>query len=102
MFAIPSGIPEGAKVVWAVIGYILWDTAYTICDVPIFGLVTTMTDNQNERTSIMAIGRVCAMLASAIVAIGVPYFRQAIGGWLPTIILLSVIAVITMDLYASK
>jgi len=96
MFAIPSGIPEGAKIAWAVIGYILWDTAYTICDVPIFGLVTTMTDNQNERTSIMAIGRVCAMVASAIVAIGVPYFRQAIGGWLPTIILLSVIAVITM------
>ena len=96
IFAIPSGLPEGAKVAWAVIGYILWDTAYTICDVPIFGLVTTMTDNQNERTSIMAIGRVCAMVASAIVAIGVPYFREAIGGWLPTIILLSVIAVITM------
>ncbi len=96
MFAIPSGIPEWAKIAWAVIGYMLWDTSYTICDVPIFGIVTTMTDNQNERTSIMSIGRVCAMVASAIVAIGVPYFRNAIGGWLPTIILLSFIAVITM------
>lgn len=96
MFAIPSGIPEGVKIAWAVIGYMLWDTSYTICDVPIFGIVTTMTDNQNERTSIMSIGRVCAMVASAMVAIGVPYFRNAIGGWLPTIVLLSFIAVITM------
>lgn len=96
LFAIPSGIPEWAKITWAIMAYILWDTSYTICDVPIFGIVTTMTDNQNERTSIMAIGRVCAMLASAIVAIGVPYFRNAIGGWLPTIVLLSIIALITM------
>lgn len=96
MFAIPSGIPNGAKIAWAVIGYMLWDTAYTICDVPIFGLVTTMTNNQTERTTLMSIGRVSAMFASAVVTIGVPSFREAIGGWLPTIIVLSIIALITM------
>jgi len=96
MFAIPTGIPGTAKIVWAVLSYMLWDTAYTICDVPIFGLVTTMTDNQDERTSLQAIGRVAAMLASMIVYVAVPSFRQAIGGWLPTIVVLSVIALVTM------
>lgn len=96
LFAIPSGISNTAKIIWAVVGYMLWDTAYTICDVPIFGLVTTLTDRQDERTSLMAIGRVSAMFASAVVAIGVPVFRESIGGWLPTIIILSILAVITM------
>lgn len=96
IFAIPSGLPVWAKITWAVVSYMLWDTAYTICDVPIFGLVTTMTDNQNERTTLMSIGRVCAMIASMIVYIVVPMFREAIGGWLLTIVLLSIIAVITM------
>ena len=96
MFAIPNGISGVAKIIWAVLSYMLWDTAYTICDVPIFGLVTTMTDNQEERTSLQAIGRVAAMVASMIVYVVVPLFREAIGGWLPTIIILSVIALITM------
>ena len=96
MFAIPSSVPVGVKVVWAAIGYILWDTAYTVCDVPIFGIVTTMTDVQQERTSLYAFGRVAAMVAALLVSVIIPVFRNAIGGWLPTIILLSVIAFITM------
>lgn len=96
MFAIPSNMSVTVKIVWAVISYMLWDTAYTICDVPIFGLVTTMTDNQNERTALQAIGRVAAMLASMIVYVVVPVFREAIGGWLPTIFVLSVLALVTM------
>lgn len=96
IFAIPSSLGITAKVAWAIIGYMLWDTAYTICDVPIFGLITTMTDNQSERTSLMMIGRISATVASAIIAIGVPSVREAIGGWLPTILILAVIALITM------
>lgn len=96
LFAIPTGLGMTAKVIWAVIGYMLWDTAYTICDVPIFGIVTTMTNNTSERTSLMAIGRVSAMLAAIAVGIAVPQARKAIGGWLPTIILLSVVALVLM------
>lgn len=88
-FAIPSGVPLIVKIIWSVAAYVLWDTAYTICDVPIFGLVTVMTDNQNERTTLMAIGRVTAMIATVIVYMGVPSVRAAIGGWLPTTIVLA-------------
>lgn len=96
IFAMQPGMSLGIKIAWAVITYILWDTAYTLCDVPIFGLVTVMTDKQSERTSLMAIGRVSASIASMLVYVVVPSFRKAIGGWLPTIIILSILALVTM------
>ena len=96
MFATPLSISPAAKIAWAVIAYMLWDTAYTLCDVPIFGLVTTITPNQDERTSLNAIGRVCAMIAALIVTVVIPSFRKALGGWTSTVVLLSVIGAITM------
>ena len=96
LFAIPSALPTTVKIAWAAIAYILWDTAYTICDVPIFGIVTTLTDDQNERTSLLTIGRMSALVAAVLVSIIVPNAKNAIGGWFPTTIVLSVIALITM------
>lgn len=96
MFAIPTGASPLVKVIWAAVAYILWDTAYTICDVPIFGLVTTITSVQQERTSLNAIGRVCAMIAAMAVMIVIPTFRAMLGGWTSTVIMLSVVGAITM------
>ena len=96
MFTMPSTLPLSAKVVWSVIAYILWDTAYTICDVPIFGLVTTLTNNQRERIGLMTLGRFAAILATILIVFIVPQVREQIGGWAPTAILLSVIGAILM------
>ena len=59
---------------------ILWDTAYTLCDVPVFGLVTTMTDIQDERTSLMTTGRIWANIG-VLVAMMIGYLlpSEAIG-----------------------
>ena len=96
MFATPNGFSAGAKIAWAVIAYMLWDTAYTLCDVPIFGLVTTLTTKREERTSLNAIGRVCAMIAALLVMVIIPSFRSMLGGWTSTVVMLSVIGAITM------
>lgn len=92
VYLLDSGIP--ALTVTAILLVVkIWDA---IND-PIFGgLVTTMTDVQSERTSLQAIGRVCAQIASLFIAVGVPSVREAIGGWLPTILVLAVAALITM------
>lgn len=94
LFAIPSGISLTAKIIWAAVGYILWDTAYTICDVPIFGLITTMTDNQEERNSIMSFGRVCGILGVLIVSVVIPLFRTAMGGWFTSVLVISLVGVL--------
>lgn len=72
MFAIPQGLGTGMKLVWFAVAYILWDTAYTICDVPLYGLVTTMTDSQTERTELMSKSRITAYIG-ALLAMGLGY-----------------------------
>ena len=32
LFVIPTGIPLVAKLIWATLAYMLWDTAYTLCE----------------------------------------------------------------------
>ena len=57
LFTIPTGIPMMAKIIWATLAYMLWDTAYTLCDVPIIGIVNTMSTDQKESISLNSIGR---------------------------------------------
>ena len=58
LFAIPRGLSENAKLWWLCIFYILWDTAYTLTDVPVYSMLTTMTDNLHERTHLLSVNRV--------------------------------------------
>lgn len=96
MFAIPSGVSPVVKIIWAVVSYMLWDTAYTMCDVPIFGIVTAMTDVQQERVKLNTIGRMCAMAATLLVVIIIPVFRGMLGGWTSTVVMLAVVGAVTM------
>lgn len=96
LFAIPSGIPMWGKILWATLAYMMWDTAYTISDIPIFGLVTTITADQKERISLNSTGRIFAMIAAIVIAVIVPAFRQSLGGWTQTVVVLSLVAVVTM------
>jgi sugar (glycoside-pentoside-hexuronide) transporter len=96
LFADPAGISLTAKIIWAAVGYILWDTAYTICDVPIFGLVTTMTNAQGERNYLMAFTRITSMVGGITVMILLPLIRQSVGGWFPISIILSVAGALVM------
>ncbi len=95
MFLIPEGIPAWLKVIWAGLAYIIWDTAYTLCDAPIFALTTAMTDNIKERTSLITIGRFAALFAMFAVVI-MPALVEKMGGYAMPVIILSVIAMLTM------
>ena len=58
LFAIPRGLSEAGKLLWLGVFYILWDTAYTLTDVPVYSMLTTMTDNLAERTHLLSLNRV--------------------------------------------
>lgn len=96
LFSIPGGLSPMAKIIWACVAYVLWDTTYTLCDVPIYGLVTTMTDVQQERTTLNAAGRIGAALGGGALTIVIPLFREMLGGWTATVVFLSVVGAITM------
>ena len=54
-FIIPADSSERMKLIWFAVAYILWDTAYTLCDVPIFGILTSMSQSIDERNTIQSI-----------------------------------------------
>ena len=58
LFAIPSGMSETAKLIWFGTAYVLWDTVYTLTDVPAYAMLNTMTDNLQERNTLLSINRV--------------------------------------------
>lgn len=98
LFIIPSGMAQAGKLIWFMIAYLLWDSSYTVCDVPIYSMVTTMTDNINERNTLMSLGRLfsgagmglsgmlCTLLVSEKVGLS----------FSPTVILLSVFGLLFM------
>ncbi len=58
LFAIPSGMSETGKLVWFGVAYVMWDTVYTLTDVPAYAMLNTMTDNLQERNTLLSVNRV--------------------------------------------
>ena len=58
LFSIPSGMTELGKLVWFGVAYVLWDTVYTLTDVPAYAMLNTMTDNLEERNLLLSVNRV--------------------------------------------
>lgn len=67
LFAIPTASPETVKLIWFAVAYIFWDTAYTICDVPIYTMVTTITSNLDERNTLMSRRQILSGVGMAII-----------------------------------
>ncbi len=98
VFIIPSAAPEIVKLVWFALAYIIWDTAYTICDVPAFGIITAMTDQIEERNTILSLKGITGGIGSALTTVLVTLFiGQTINiGYGPTAIIIAIVAAATM------
>lgn len=95
IFVIPSSLPMVVKAILASVFYVLWDMAYTVCDAPIFALATAMTGNIQERTSLISIGRIAALVGIILINITAPILRPIIG-WLGVALLFSAIGFMFM------
>lgn len=58
LFSIPSALTETGKLIWFGVAYLLWDTVYTLTDVPAYAMLNTMTDNLQERNTLLSVNRV--------------------------------------------
>ena len=98
LFAIPSGLSETGKLWWFGIAYVLWDTVYTLSDVPVFSMLTTMTANLAERTHLLAVNRVYSGAGVLIYGVALPILiSEQVGlsaSW--AIVILSVFSAATM------
>lgn len=88
MFGMPAGLSEAGKLAWFAIAYILHDTFYTLCDAPLYGSVTVLTDNFAEREKMMSVKGIfgtagnglTGLLATVLIsrAVGLSYFFVAL------------------------
>lgn len=99
LFSVPEILSMTGKCVWIVIGYILWDAGYTISDTPIYALSTSMTNNMDERTTILSLRGVTGAIGGLLASIMIPLLYGKNGanlGWSVTSILVSVIGFVCM------
>ena len=95
LFAIPEGISYTGKIVWFLVAYILFDLCYTILDAPAFAVTTVMTSNVQERTGIIAGGKLWSMVGGVVSTVLIPMIRPKLG-WLTACIVFVVVSIILM------
>lgn len=98
IFIIPTAASETVKLIWFAIAYIIWDTAYTICDVPAFGIITAMTSNIEERNTILSLKGITGGVGSALTTVLVTLLiSEFVGlGYGPVSVIIAVVAMATM------
>ena len=83
------------SLVYAYVTYILWGVIYTISDVPIFALVTMMTDQADERVDLISIGRIGAGIGSVFISLFVMDLLVALN-WGGMVVLLAAVSLFFM------
>ena len=98
LFSIPSGLTETGKLVWFGVAYLLWDTVYTLTDVPAYAMLNTMTDNLQERNTLLSINRVFSGAGVAIYGVVLPLLISESVGMSASmaIAILSIFSALTM------
>jgi len=77
LFAIPD-ISEAGKLVFFGICYFLWGFAYTVCDVPFWGLLGSAFPNPKERTGVVAQVRAFGGISLGLATLGLPWLALAL------------------------
>lgn len=95
LFAVPQSMGQAVKIVWFLAAYILFDICYTVLDAPAYALTTVMTSDVEERTTIIAGGKLWAMVGSVIATLLVPILRPKLG-WFAACVVFTAVSVVLM------
>lgn len=109
--AAETSVQKVLIVVWAAVSYIAWGMLFTVCDIPLWGITSLMTEDENDRSKILSLARMVAGVAG--VSVLVVQIAQVIGdalkdkfddpvkaqqyGFIITVIVMTVIASILFE-----
>ena len=98
IFIIPTAASETVKLIWFALAYVIWDTAYTVCDVPAFGIITAMTSNIEERNTILSLKGITGGIGSALTTVLVSVLiSEYVGlGYGSVSVIVAIVAMATM------
>jgi len=79
LFAAPQMENTGLMVYFSVI-YILWGVTYTMMDIPYWSMIPAVTKTPADRENLSVVGRTCAGVGSALIAMFTMLLVGALGG----------------------
>lgn len=101
-----TGTQKFLIVAWAAVSYIVWGMCFTVCDIPLWGITSLMTEDENDRSKILGLARIAAGIGG--IGVLVVQVAQVIGdafknngmeaskasqmGFIVTVIVMTVIA----------
>ncbi len=77
LFSAPFEDGSTAAFAWAFITYILWGVAFTVQDVPFWGLSSVITPLESERTSFISAARLGSTFGGILPALLIPILYQS-------------------------
>ena len=79
LFAAP--VMESAQMmVYFSVVYILWGVTYTMMDIPYWSMIPAVTTTPKDRENLSVVGRTCAGIGSALIAMGTMLLVGMLGG----------------------
>ncbi|MCE5236305.1 MAG: glycoside-pentoside-hexuronide (GPH):cation symporter [Eubacteriales bacterium] len=75
LFCLPNG-SEALKLWFFGACYFLWDVAYTMCDVPYWGLIGAAFREENERAKVISHVRAFGAIALGLATLGAPWLAK--------------------------
>lgn len=79
LFAAPD-LSEAGLMVYFTIVYILWGVTYTMMDIPYWSMIPAVTKTSAERENLSVVGRTCAGVGSALIAMFTMLLVGTLGG----------------------
>ena len=80
MFSAPPTLNGGGLVAYAAVTYILWGVTYTMMDIPYWSMIPAVTRTPADRENLSVVGRTCAGVGSALIAMFTMLLVGALGG----------------------
>ncbi|MBP3900355.1 MAG: MFS transporter [Blautia sp.] len=79
MFSAPD-LKGGAVMAFFSVVYILWGVTYTMMDIPYWSMIPAITATPEDTENLSVIGRTCAGVGSALIAMGTVLMVNMLGG----------------------
>lgn len=74
-----STVKNALIIGWAAFAYILWGMTYTIGDIPLWGITSLMSEDQNDRSKLLALARIFGGVGAGIVMLAFVQISQSVG-----------------------
>ena len=73
-----TSLQRGLIIGWAAVSYILWGMLFTICDIPLWGITSLMTEDEGDRAKILGLARIAAGVGG--IGVLIVQIGQILGG----------------------